>query len=170
MTATLAERSGRDSWTTTGVHVELFESGQTMIKGVVEDTDGGDRVQRRAPPEQLLRRGAPVAARASRRGSMATGAVGRRGRGARDAASPRSRAASTRSRRRAAELEEQRYDSPEAAVAAFAKYVDDLVELALSRDPTTAAWQSDVDEYGRSRPTRTADEFDVGILDSDSSI
>ena len=45
----------------------------------------------------------------------------------------------------AADLEESRHDSPEAAVAAFAKYVDDLVELALSREPTTEAWQSDVD-------------------------
>ena len=51
----------------------------------------------------------------------------------------------------AAELEESRHDSPEAAVAAFAKYVDDLVELALSREPTTEAWQSDVDEYGSLR-------------------
>ena len=48
----------------------------------------------------------------------------------------------------AAELEETRHDSPEEAVAAFGKYVDDMVELALSRDPVAASWQSDVEEIG----------------------
>jgi hypothetical protein len=59
----------------------------------------------------------------------------------------------------AAEIEESRHDSPEAAVAAFAKYVDDLVELALSRDPTTEAWQSDVDEYGKPPDEEPPHEF-----------
>ena len=37
--ASLAERSGRSSWQTRGVHVEVFESGQSMIKGVVKDPE-----------------------------------------------------------------------------------------------------------------------------------
>ena len=53
----------------------------------------------------------------------------------------------------------QRHGSPEAAVAAFAKYVDDLVELARSREPTTEAWQSDVDEYGAAPDEEPPHEF-----------
>ena len=59
----------------------------------------------------------------------------------------------------AAELEEQTFDSPEAAVAGFAKYVNDLAELALSRHPTTEAWQSDVDEYGAPPDEEPPHEF-----------
>src|SRR5262245_26039948 len=39
LTATLAERSGRESWETPGVHVEVYDSGQAMIKGLVRDTE-----------------------------------------------------------------------------------------------------------------------------------
>src|SRR5262249_5410938 len=39
VTAQLTELSTRDTWRSSGVHVELFDSGQTMIKATVEDTE-----------------------------------------------------------------------------------------------------------------------------------
>src|SRR5262245_18143334 len=39
LTATLTERSGRESWETPGVLVERYDSGQAMIKGIVRDTE-----------------------------------------------------------------------------------------------------------------------------------
>ena len=44
------------------------------------------------------------------------------------------------------ELEEERYDSPDEAVAAFAGLCGRLAELALSRDPTVAAWKPEIPE------------------------
>ncbi len=46
----------------------------------------------------------------------------------------------------AAELPEERHESLDAALAAFGAYVDQLVELALSRDPVAASWQSESGE------------------------
>ena len=39
VTATLVERSGRDSWKTRGVRVEIYDSGQSLIKGNVVDPE-----------------------------------------------------------------------------------------------------------------------------------
>jgi len=44
------------------------------------------------------------------------------------------------------ELEERRYDTPEAAAEAFAALCDELAELALSREATVIAWKPDAVE------------------------
>ena len=44
------------------------------------------------------------------------------------------------------ELEEERYDSADEAVAAFAARCEQLADLALSRDPTVAAWKPEIPE------------------------
>jgi hypothetical protein len=44
------------------------------------------------------------------------------------------------------ELDEERHETPESAVAAFVAACAKLVELALSRDPTVAAWKPEIPE------------------------
>jgi hypothetical protein len=57
------------------------------------------------------------------------------------------------------ELEEQRYVTPEAAAEAFAALCGKLAELALSREPTVAAWKPDaVEESGTAAPAETPEE------------
>jgi hypothetical protein len=147
LTATLAERSGRDTWQTGGVRVELFESGQTMIKGAVEDTDVDIEFNVELRPSNFFdetdrpwRPGQPPRPMSSSAWDVEGEALVMR------VAKVSGRKYTIQEN--VAELDEQRFDTPEEAVAAFAKYVDDLAELALSREPTTEAWQSDVDESG----------------------
>jgi hypothetical protein len=156
VTAALTERSGRDSWRTTGVHVEVYESGQAMIKGIVDDPEEEIEFNVELRPsnffdERPWRPGQPPM-------HMETSEWNVEG----EALVMRVAKVSGRKytiQETAAELEESRHDSPEAAVAAFAKYVDDLAELALSREPTTEAWQSDVAEYGRPPDEEPPHEF-----------
>jgi hypothetical protein len=157
LTASLTERSGRDTWRTGGVQVELFDSGQTMIKGVVEDTEVeiGFNVELR--PSNFFDEASPWRPGQPPR-HMGTGKWDVEG----EVLVMRVAKVAGRKytiQETAAELEESRHESPEAAVAAFVKYVDDLVELALSRDPTTEAWQSDVDEYGQPPDEEPPHEF-----------
>jgi hypothetical protein len=157
LTAALAERSGRDSWRTSGVHVELFESGQTMIEGVVEDSEEELEFNVELRPSNFFDETSPWRPGQPPR-HMGTGQWDVEG----EALVMRVAKVSGRKytiQETAAELDESRHDSPEAAVAAFAKYVDDLAELALSRDATTEAWQSDVDEYGRPPDEEPPHEF-----------
>jgi hypothetical protein len=157
LTAALTERSGRDSWATKGVRVEVYESGQAMIKGGVEDTEEEMEFNVELRPSNFFDEARPW-----RPGQpplhMQTSSWNVEG----EALVMRVAKVSGRKytiQETAAELEEQSFDSPEAAVAGFAKYVDDLAEIALSRDPTTEAWQSDVDEYGSAPDQEPPHEF-----------
>jgi hypothetical protein len=157
LTASLAERSGRDTWRTTGVHVELFESGQTMIKGLVEDTDVDIEFNVELRPSNFFDEARPWRPGEPPR-HMGSGQWDVEG----EVLVMRVAKVAGRKytiQETAAELEESRHASPEEAVSAFAKYVDDLAELALSREPTTEAWQSDVDEYGRPPDEEPPHEF-----------
>ena len=157
LTAQLTERSGRDTWQTGGVHVELFESGQTMIKALVEDTDQEIQFNVELRPSNFFDDARPWRPGQPPR-HMGTGQWDVEG----EVLVMRVAKVSGRKytiQEAAAELEESRHDSPEAAVAAFAKYVDDLVELAASREPTTDAWKSDVDEYGAAPDADPPHEF-----------
>src|SRR5262245_27026439 len=157
LTSTLTERSGRDSWTTKGVHVEVYDSGQAMIKGVVEDTEEEMEFNVELRPSNFFDEARPWRPGEPPR-HMQTGSWNVEG----EALVMRVAKVSGRKytiQETAAELEEQTFDSPDEAVAAFARYVDDLAELALSRDPTTEAWQSDVDEYGAPPDEEPPHEF-----------
>ena len=157
LTAALTERSGRDTWQTGGVHVELFDSGQTMIKGGVEDTEEEIEFNVELRPSNFFDEARPWRPGEPPR-HMGTGEWDVEG----EALVMRVAKVSGRKytiQETAAELEESRHGSPEEAVAAFAKYVDDLHALALSREPTTEAWQSDVAEYGRPPDDEPPHEF-----------
>jgi hypothetical protein len=157
LTAALTERSGRETWQTSGVHVELFDSGQTMIKASVEDTEVEIEFNVELRPSNFFDEARPWRPGEPPR-HMGTGEWDVEG----EVLVMRVAKVSGRKytiQETAAELEESRHDSPEAAVAAFATYVDDLYELALSREPTTEAWQSDVDEYGRPPDEEPPHEF-----------
>ena len=136
LTAALTERSGRDTWRTSGVHVELFDSGQTMIKGSVEDTEVEIEFNVELRPSNFFDEARPWRPGEPPR-HMGTGPWDVEG----EVLVMRVAKVAGRKytiQETAADLEESRHDSPEAAVTAFAKYVDDLVELArTSREPTT---------------------------------
>jgi hypothetical protein len=155
--ATLAERSGRSSWTTRGVHVEVFESGQSMIKGAVKDPEEQMEFNVELRPSNFFDEARPWRPGEPPR-PMSSDAWDVEG----EALVNRVAKVSGRKytiQENVAELDEQRFDSPDDAVAAFVKYVNDLAELALSREPTTEAWQSDVDEYGRPPDEEPPHEF-----------
>ena len=157
LTATLTERSGRDTWATSGVHVELYESGQAMIAGVVDDPAEGITFNVELRPSNFFDEQRPWRPGEAPR-PMATNAWDVEG----EALVLKVTKVSGRKytiTESAAELEEQRHDTPEAAVAAFVGYVDDLAELALSRDPVAASWQSDIEEYGTPPPDDEPHEF-----------
>jgi hypothetical protein len=157
LTATLTERSGRDSWKTEGAHVEVFESGQSMIRGLVEDPEAGIEFNVELRPSNFFdearpwRPGQPPmqmdASAWDVEGEVLVMKVAK--------VSGRKYTI----QESAAELEEQQHDTPEAAVGAFAKYVEDMAELALSRDPVATAWQSDVTEYGTPPDAQPPHEF-----------
>ena len=155
--AQLTDRSGRDSWRTSGVHVEVYESGQAMIKAIVDDPEEELEFNVELRPgnffddERPWRPGQPPR-------HMETSEWNVEG----EALVMRVAKVSGRKytiQETAAELEEESFESPEDAVAGFAKFVDELATLALSRDPTTEAWQSDVDEYGRPPDEEPPHEF-----------
>jgi hypothetical protein len=155
--ASLAERSGRSSWTTRGVYVEVFESGQSMIKGAVKDPEEQMEFNVELRPSNFFDEARPWRPGEPPR-PMSSSAWDVEG----EALVNRVAKVSGRKytiQENVAELDEQRFDSPEDAVAAFAQYVNELAELALSRDPTTEAWKSDVDEYGRPPDEEPPHEF-----------
>jgi hypothetical protein len=154
---TLSERSGRESWHTDGVRVEVFESGQSMIKAGVSDPDEGMEFGVELRPSNFFEEGSPWRPGQPPR-PMNTTAWDVEG----EAQVRRVAKVSGRKytiQETVAELEEQRFDSAEEAVAAFARYIDDMAELAVSRDPVVAAWQSDVDEYGADPNEEPPHEF-----------
>jgi hypothetical protein len=155
--ASLAEKSGRTSWATRGVYVEVFESGQSMIKGAVRDPEEQMEFNVELRPSNFFDEARPWRPGEPPR-PMSSSAWDVEG----EALVNRVAKVSGRKytiQENVAELDEQRFDSPEDAVAAFVKYVNELAELALSREPTTAAWQSDVDEYGRPPDEEPPHEF-----------
>jgi len=157
LTATLTERSGRESWETPGVHVELYDSGQAMIKGIVRDPEVEIEFNVELRPGNFFDETRPWRPGEPPR-HMATTSWDVEG----EVLVTRVAKVSGRKytiQESAADLEESSFDTPEAAVAGFAKYVEDLSELALSREPTTEAWQSDVDEYGRPPDEEPPHEF-----------
>ncbi len=145
LAATLGERSGR-VWETTEVHIEVYESGQAMITGVVEDPAEGITFNVELRPRNFFEDERPWRPGEAPR-SMSTDAWDVEG----EALVMKVTKVSGRKytiQESAADLEEQRYDTPEAAAAAFVSYAEQLAELALSRDPVAVSWQSDVDEIG----------------------
>jgi hypothetical protein len=155
--AVLAERSGTDNWKTRGVRVEVYESGQSLIKGSVKGTDPDIEFGVELRPSNFFDEARPWRPGEPPR-PMNTSAWDVEG----EILVMRVAKVSGRKytiQESAAELEEQRHDSAEAAVAAFTVYVDQMAELALARDPTTEAWQSEVDEYGRPPDEEPPHEF-----------
>ena len=157
LTETLAERSGRESWQPDTVRVEVFESGQSMIKAGVSDPEEGMEFGVELRPSNFFDAGSPWRPGQPPR-PMNTTAWDVEG----EALVRRVAKVSGRKytiQESVAELEEQRLDSAEEAVAVFVKYVDDMAELAVSRDPVVAAWQSDVEEYGADPNEEPPHEF-----------
>src|SRR5262249_48115030 len=145
--AALAERSGRDSWRTTGVHVEIYESGQAMIKGIVDDPEEEIEFNVELRPanffddERPWRPGMPPRHMETSEWNVEGEALVMR--------APRLWGRRHTPQEPAAEPDEETSEPREDAAAGFAKFVDAMVELALSRAPTTEAWQSAVSESGR---------------------
>ena len=149
LAATLGERSGR-SWKTNGVNVEVYESGQAMVNGAVEDPAEGITFSVELRPGNFFDDERPWRPGEAPR-LMATDAWDVEG----EALVLKVTRVSGRKytiQESAAELEEQRYDTPEGAAAALVQFASDLAELALSRDPVAASWQSDIDEIGAPPP------------------
>jgi len=157
LTETLSERSGRESWHTDGVRVEVFESGQSMIKAGVSDPEEGMEFGVELRPSNFFDGGTPWRPGQPPR-PMNTSAWDVEG----EALVRRVAKVSGRKytiQESVGELEEERFASAEEAVAAFAKYVDEMAELALSKDPVVAAWQTDVEEYGADPNEEPPHEF-----------
>jgi hypothetical protein len=160
LAATLGERSGR-GWDVKGPSIEVYDSGQAMITGVVKDDAEGITFDVELRPSNFFddvrpwRPGEPPRA-------MSTEAWDVEG----EALVLKTTKVSGRKytiQETAGELEEERFDSPEDAAAAFVSFAERLAELALSRDPVAAAWQSDIEEYG----TPAAEDVDT-FVDGDS--
>jgi len=143
---TLAERSGRTTWETTGVGVASFESGQTMVNGVVQDPEEGMFFSVELRPGNFFDDVRPWRPGEAPR-LMSTDAWDVEGE-VQVKTVTRIQGRKYTVQESVAELPEQRHETAEAAVAAFAAYVDDLVELALSRDPVASAWQSESEDDG----------------------
>jgi hypothetical protein len=139
----LSERSGR-SWETTGVSLQTYESGQAMLTGVVNDPEEGITFTVELRPRNFFDEARPWRPGEPPR-SMNTDAWDVEGE-VKVRTVTRIQGRKYTVEESAAELPERRHDTLDAAVAAFGSYVDQLVELALSRDPVAASWQSDVGE------------------------
>jgi hypothetical protein len=145
LAATLSERSGR-TWATSGTGIEVYDSGQAMVTGSVEDDSEGITFTLELRPGNFFDDERPWRPGEAPR-PMSTDAWDVEG----EALVLKVTRVSGRKytiQETAAELEEQRFDTPEAAAAAFARYASDLAELAVSREPVAASWQSDIDEIG----------------------
>jgi hypothetical protein len=145
LAATLAERSGRP-WETSGVNVELYDSGQAMVNGVVDDPVDGITFTVELRPSNFFDDERPWRPGEMPR-PMATDAWDVEG----EALVLKVVRISGRKytiQESAAELEEQRHYTPETAAEALASCAERLAELALARGPVAVSWQSDVDEIG----------------------
>lgn len=137
--ATLDERGG-NGFHSEGVLLEQEVSGQALVRVLLEDAkgavgfaaelrpknfyaDGGDPWQPGRPPMVMDTSGWDVGGEVTVRYRTRVG--GR----------------PYTIQEQVLELEEERYDSPEEAVAAFAGVCERLGELALGRDPTLAGWK-----------------------------
>jgi hypothetical protein len=145
---TLTERAGRTTWETTGVGVETYESGQAMLTGVVSDAEEGIVFSVELRPRNFFDDTRPWQPGQAPR-VMSSDAWDVEGE-VQVQTVTRIQGRKYTVQESAAELPEQRHETPEAAVAAFVAYVDELVELAESRDPVASAWQSadDADDAG----------------------
>jgi len=140
--ATLDERGG-DAFRSDGVLLEQEASGQALVRVLLEDArgaigfaaelrpknfypDGSDPWQPGRPPMVMDTTGWDVGGEVTVRYKTR---VGRR---------------PYTIQEQVLELEDERYDTPEEAVAAFASLCERLAELALSRDPTVAGWKPDI--------------------------
>ena len=141
LVGTLAERSGRTSWETSGVGLVTFESGQAMVNGVVKDPPEGLTFGVELRPRNFFEDERPWQPGQAPR-SMSTDAWDVEGE-VQVRTVTRIQGRKYTVEESAAELPEQRHESVDAALAAFVAYVDELVELALSRDPVASAWQSE---------------------------
>ncbi len=145
LAGTLGERSGR-TWETGGVGIEVFESGQAMVNGAVDDPAEGITFRVELRPGNFFDDDRPWRPGEAPR-VMSTDAWDVEG----EALVMKVTRVSGRKytiQESAADLEEQRFDTPEAAVEGLVSYARQLAELALSRDPAAASWQSDIDEIG----------------------
>jgi hypothetical protein len=141
---TLSERSGRSSWETTGISLQTFDSGQAMITGVVTDPEEGLTFTVELRPRNFFDEERPWRPDEPPR-AMVTDAWDVEGE-VQVMTVTRIQGRKYTVQESAAELSEQRHETPEAAVAALVSYADDLIELALSRDPVAASWQSEQEE------------------------
>jgi hypothetical protein len=145
LAAALGERSGR-TWATSGTGIEVYDSGQAMVTGSVGDDSEGITFTLELRPGNFFDDERPWRPGEAPR-PMSTDAWDVEG----EALVLKVTRVSGRKytiQETAAELEEQRFDTPEAAAAAFASYATELAQLALSREPVAASWQSDIDEIG----------------------
>jgi hypothetical protein len=142
---TLDERSGRP-WETTGISLQTFESGQAMLTGVVTDPEEGIRFSVELRPRNFFDEERPWRPGEHPR-AMLTDAWDVEGE-VQVKTVTRIEGRKYTVQESAAELPEQRHDTVDAAVAALVSYTDELVELALSRDPVAASWQSEQPDEG----------------------
>jgi hypothetical protein len=139
----LDDRSGR-TWQTTGVAVQRYESGQTLVKGVVNDPDEGITFTVELRPRNFFDEERPWRPGETPR-AMATDAWDVEGE-VQVRTVTRIQGRKYTVEESAAELPEARHETLDAALAAFTTYVDELVELALSREPVAASWQSEQED------------------------
>jgi hypothetical protein len=157
LAATLGERSGR-TWETSGTGIEVYDSGQAMVTGSVRDDSEGITFALELRPGNFFDDERPWRPGEAPR-PMSTDAWDVEG----EALVLKVTRVSGRKytiQETAAELEEQRFDTPEAAAAAFASYASDLADLAISREPVAASWQSDIDEIGTPPDTGDVHTFE----------
>ena len=156
LAATLGERSGRE-WETGGAVIEVYDSGQAMVTGIVKDEAEGITFDIELRPSNFFddarpwRPGQPPRA-------MSADAWNVEG----EALVLKSTKVSGRRytiQETAAELEEETFGTPEEAADAFVSFAERLAELALSREPVAPSWQSDVEEYG-TPPEEAVDSFE----------
>jgi hypothetical protein len=143
---TLGQRSGRTTWETTGISLQTFESGQAMITGVVSDPEEGLTFSVELRPKNFFDEERPWRPGEAPR-PMATDGWDVEGE-VRVMTVTRIQGRKYTVQESAAELPEQRHDSLDGAVGALATYTDELIELALSRDPVAASWQSEQEDAG----------------------
>src|SRR4051812_28145863 len=157
LAAALGVRSGR-TWETNGAGIEVYDSGQAMVTGSVKDDSEGITFALELRPGNFFDDDRPWRPGEAPR-PMSTDAWDVEG----EALVLKVTRVSGRKytiQETAAELEEQRFDTPEAAAAAFAQCASDLAELALSREPVAASWQSDIDEIGMPPDTGDVHTFE----------
>jgi hypothetical protein len=141
----LSERSGRP-WETTGVALQRFDSGQTLLKGVVNDPEEGITFSVELRPRNFFDEERPWRPGEAPR-QMATDAWDVEGE-VQVKAVTRIEGRKYTVEESAAELPEERHETLEAALSGFGAYVDQLVELARSREPVAGSWQSEPPEEG----------------------